>query len=248
MTSFDCCAFSEPAENHEQNQDSYAIDARRGVFIVADGMGGRPGGADASRLAVQEMMDRVRFCSEDRKRDEAFLMNAVRSVGLKIRELAERNEMMAGMGTTMTAAVLYGEHGRIVHVGDSRAYLFRDSRLIQITRDHSAISELIQRNLLTADEAANHPLRHVLTQALGVHKNIKPDLYDLSFAPGDYLVLATDGLTRVLAPADIEQLIAYSKTTAEGLCEKIRGIVRQNGLPDDFTVVIVRFAVDGDSV
>lgn len=248
MTSFDCCAFSEPAENHEQNQDSYAIDARRGVFIVADGMGGRPGGADASRLAVREMMDRVRFCSEYRKRDETFLMNAVRSAGLKIRELAERNEMMTGMGTTMTAAVLYGDHGKIVHVGDSRAYLFRDSRLIQITRDHSAVSELIQRNLLSADEASSHPFRHVLTQALGAQKNVKPDIYDLSFVPGDYLLLATDGLLRVMAPADIEQLIACSRTSAEGLCIIIMDIVRQNELPDDSTVVVVRFTGDGDSV
>ncbi|MCX5684186.1 MAG: protein phosphatase 2C domain-containing protein [Planctomycetota bacterium] len=141
------------------NEDCVLAEPGYGVFVVADGMGGRPGGAQASRIAVRAFMDYLRRVNPAQIASPVALRNAVAMANNAIRAVSEADPKMHGMGTTLTAAVLTEEGGRIVHVGDSRAYLFADGQLEQLTEDHTLVSELLDRKMLEEEFVDSFELR-----------------------------------------------------------------------------------------
>ena len=241
MSEFNCFAMSEPGANHEINEDFLAIEPGLGVFVIADGMGGRPGGAHASQLAVKAFLEQIRSLDNAALLDEMHLREAFDAANRKIRAFVEKNQQNAGMGTTMTAVVMDGKRGKIVHVGDTRLYLFRESRLFQVTRDHTLVSELMERNLLNAEEAEHYPLRHVLSMVLGPQEKVEPDIDNLEIGIDEWLVMATDGLSRAISKEDLTKVIKQYRTKdAKTLCRAIMSAATWNELQDYVNVAVVR--------
>jgi PPM family protein phosphatase len=220
------------------NEDSYFCG--RTVFAVADGLGGHQGGEVASAAAVEPLaaLDGREF-AEPRAAAEA-LAEAIRTANTAILDQAAGNPELWGMGTTVTAAAVAGDHFlQLAHVGDSRAYLLRDGALDQLTTDHTIVGELVRRGRLTPDQAAVHPERSILTRAVGLDPRIPVDIPDpLELHPGDQVLLCSDGLTEAVGEDDITRLLA----TPDGdvTCRALIDAANTAGGPDNITVVLVR--------
>jgi len=168
----------------------------------------------------------------------AALVAAVHEANRRVYTLSLTRPDYAGLGTTLTAAHLAGGRWWIAHVGDSRAYLYRQGRLRQVTRDHSVVAELVALGYLRADEARTHPQRHLLTRALGLEATLEVDLYSLEARPEDRLLLCTDGLSSVVSDATMRELLARGGSPAEQAARLAEKALEQ-GAPDNVTVVVV---------
>ena len=198
------------------NQDTFLVDNRHRLWVVADGMGGQPGGDVASRLVVDTLADfaptlSLRTATSDVTEEERAIFPLTAMVDhahAAILTRADHEPPLQGMGTTLVAAHLL-QHPTprlmVVNVGDSRAYVIRDKTIIQLTRDHTLVEERIRDGRLTPDEAAHHPDRHVLTRAMGVGPTIKSDVFPYDLIQGDLLLLCSDGLTKMLTDERILQ-------------------------------------------
>lgn len=204
-----------------------------GVLVaVADGVGGGPAGQEASRIAL-ETLDRALACSAP---DVAQLVSAVTLANQRVFEWSRRDESLAGMGTTLTSAVVSDHRLILAHVGDSRAYQILEDHLVRLTVDHSLAGEMEAAGGLTADEARQHPNRHVLTRVVGPFDRVRVDAAEIPWNAADRLLLCTDGLTAVLSDEDIfraaESLGGYPLLDA--LIQEALG----RGGPDNITVVL----------
>ena len=173
------------------NEDS--VLAQPPLFVVADGLGGHEAGEVASSIAVETLRDHA-----PRRPDAKALARAVKAANREVIRSAREGFGRQGMGTTMTAAIVEGARIVIAHVGDSRAYLLHEGTLSRVTEDHSMVADMIRRGQLTEAEARYHPNRSVITRALGTDPNMLADTYELDAAPGDRLLLCSDGLTSML--------------------------------------------------
>ncbi|MEZ5155538.1 MAG: Stp1/IreP family PP2C-type Ser/Thr phosphatase [Solirubrobacterales bacterium] len=224
---------TDTGRQREANEDSYF--SRAPLFAVADGMGGAQAGEVASRMAV-EAFERVDEASAP---PEEVLRHAAEEANREIFELAHRDASRSGMGTTLTAALLHGDEISFGHVGDSRAYVFREGKLKQITNDHSLVEELRRQGKLTRDQAAEHPQRSVITRALGPEPAVDVDTMTFSARPGDVFLLCSDGLTTMLDDEDVAAVLARE----EDLNMAGRRLVRaanERGGRDNITVVLFR--------
>jgi len=213
------------------NEDSLLV--KEPVFAVADGMGGHAAGEIASEIAIQILME-----AELTTADPELLKQAVVDANEAIIEGALTGLGKAGMGTTLTAAIIEDNHLLIAQVGDSRAYLLCDGRLRQITRDHSLVEELISAGQITSEEARVHPNRSVITRVLGNEHNTQPDIYELALNSGDRLLVCSDGLSGMLELSDIASLLqahADPQEAADALVEA----ARDAGGYDNITVIVV---------
>ncbi|MGZ5336733.1 MAG: protein phosphatase 2C domain-containing protein, partial [Solirubrobacterales bacterium] len=165
---------TDTGRQRNANEDSYF--ARAPIFAVADGMGGAQAGEVASSIAARAFEQNL----DESKSAERQLREIAQQANTEIHELAEKDSSRAGMGTTLTTALLRGDEVSIAHVGDSRAYVFRDGELKQLTKDHSLVEELRRQGRLTDEEAEEHPQRSIITRALGPEDKVKIDT--LSFA------------------------------------------------------------------
>lgn len=224
---------TDTGRQREANEDSYF--ARAPVFAVADGMGGAQAGEIASRIAV----DAFEPEHDEGMSPEEYLSSTVQRANREIFEFAQRDSARSGMGTTLTAALVRGDEVSFGHVGDSRAYRYRDGELTQLTADHSLVEELRRQGKLTQDQAADHPQRSVITRALGPEPHVNVDTMTVRARDGDVFVLCSDGLTTMLSDDDVAAVLA----AAEGLDEAARRLVRaanDRGGRDNITVVIFR--------
>ncbi len=182
------------------NEDS--VLAQPPLFVVADGLGGHEAGEVASSIAVETVRDHA-----PRRADVKALARAVKAANREVLRAAKEGIGRAGMGTTITAALV--ENGRIAlaHVGDSRAYLLRDGHLERVTEDHSMVADLIRRGQITEEESRVHPNRSVITRALGTDANMEADTYEVQASAGDRLMLCSDGLTSMLEDPKIAELL-----------------------------------------
>lgn len=210
---------------------------------MADGIGGGPGGQEASRVALEALDDAAGIDV----RDIARLVSAVSLANRRVFERGQKDEALTGMGTTLTAAVLFSHHLLLAHVGDSRAYrLHADGEVIRLTVDHSVAGEMERAGSLTADEAAHHPRRHVLTRAVGPHDKVRVDVLDIAWDPGSRLLLCTDGLSSVLDDGDLREISERSR--GQELVDRLVDTALQRGGPDNVTVVLAEFVPDaGDN-
>lgn len=215
------------------NEDAYLVAPP--LYVVADGMGGHRGGEVAARLAVTTLSTRG---PEIASGDASGLVEAMREANGIILRSSQEDDRLRGMATTCTAAVVRGRVARIAHVGDSRAYLFHESRLTQLTDDHSVVAQLVREGYLTPAEAAVHPRRNVIMRALGSIDDVDIDTAEVILDAGDRLLLCSDGLTNCLNDATIAALLddgRDARSAAERLVERANAA----GGPDNITVVVV---------
>ena len=220
------------------NEDRYAVDPQLGLCLVADGMGGHSAGQVASALAAEATV--ASLC--ERKGDASLaekLRGAIEDANRAIYSAARQKNEYSGMGTTVVALLVEGSRAAIAHIGDSRAYRVRGSRIRQLTDDHSIVGELLRRQEITADDAREHPHRHVLTRALGVRGHVQPDLAELTLSPGDLFVLCSDGLTNHVEDDEIGKLAGEASDLAAG-CAALVELANRRGGEDNITVVLAR--------
>jgi protein phosphatase len=219
------------------NEDRFAIDPELGLCLVADGMGGHSAGQVASELAATTVLTSLR----ERKGSDASasekLRCALEDANRAIYQAARQNSLYSGMGTTIVALLVEGERAALAHVGDSRAYRVRGGRIRQLTDDHSVVGELLRRHEITADDARDHPHRHMLTRALGVRGYVQPDLAELTLARGDRFVLCSDGLTNHVEDHEIAKLNA-EPGSLEACCEALIALANRRGGEDNITVAL----------
>ena len=193
-----CAALSDVGRVRRSNEDSVYCSAEDGVFVVADGMGGHAAGEVASAIASEWISERLcgACMTMELEQVEDRFRTAFVEAGREILRQAAENTARLGMGTTATVLLLR-QDGRYVigHIGDSRAYLVRDGSISQVTRDHSWVQEQVDRGMITAEQAKNHPQSNIITRALGTEPYPTPDLYNGPVRAGDVFLLASDGLT-----------------------------------------------------
>ncbi len=218
----------------ETNEDSHWHNAY--CAVICDGMGGHQAGEVASQLAVETVQAHTFAFSDLPSELEALIQDA----HTRIKTTAARNAQYNGMGTTMTMAVfpppLPSRAVYVGHVGDSRAYLMRDQRLVRLTHDHSVTGELVRNGSLQPEEAQYHPQKHMLTQALG-SGSVDVDVQRHPIRPGDILLLCTDGLTAVLSDAEV--LSVLENTPPSAAAETLVQEADRRGGPDNTTVIVV---------
>jgi serine/threonine protein phosphatase PrpC len=250
----------------ETNEDSYCLesllpDGSAWLLAVADGLGGCRGGEVASRTAIVSLLGSLAPHASSaavapvervaevpgapavdgradgdgwRRRLEAAILEAHARI---LREAAAAG--LTGMGTTLTAAVVHGDRCAWGHVGDSRAYLLRAGRLRRLTSDHSVAGQLVAGGLLAEEAARHHPQRHVLTQALGFPGHLQVETGTAGLEPGDWLILATDGLAATLGAEEIAEVARGARAPLE-LCRRLVALANERGGPDNITVLAAR--------
>ena len=203
------------------------------LIAVADGMGGHRGGGTAAGMAV----DALRGVGTTT--DPTALLAALQEANRAIARAAMDDPDLTGMGTTATAALLEEGILYLVHVGDSRAYLIREGRIIQVTQDHSVVAEMVRRGTLSADDAESHPARHVITRALGIDADIDIDALRVDLEPDDVVLLCTDGLS---GPVEDDEILAVvdAAATLEDAADQLVRRANAAGGPDNVTVVLAR--------
>lgn len=241
MGFFDWSALTEKGPDLDTNEDFVVAEPGYGVFVVADGMGGRPGGAQASRVAARAFMDALRRASAAARMDSSVLAAAVAAANDAVRAIVAAEPLMDGMGTTLTAVVLSETRGKIVHVGDSRIYLYSRRRLDQLTDDHTLAGDLIAKGFLGEEVAEQFPGADVLTRAVGTRPTVQPDTYDLALRRGDWLLLMTDGIYKALSRDRLESLVReHPNGGAAALAGAIMEAALAAGPEDDLSLVVVR--------
>jgi len=222
------------------NEDSFLMVPDRGIFVVADGMGGHAAGEVASEMAVRYVareLGSLKGLGDDQVADR--MRTAIRAANGAIfqRTLTEHDKR--GMGTTVTALVLYETRFLVGQVGDSRAYLHRDGKLIQLTKDHSYVQEQVDAGYLTPEQARSHPYSNVITRCVGANNDVMPDIYLGTVKPQDLFLLASDGLTGMLEDPELAEVLAGDRMPQDRVDALITEANRHGGL-DNITAVIVR--------
>lgn len=208
------------------------------LAIVADGMGGYEGGQEASRIAVESVLNTFRRKGGDDA--QAALLEGFAAAHEGIQSYATEHPEFQGMGTTCTALSIMGRQLCFTHVGDSRLYLFRSGALSRLTRDHSYVGRLVESGIVREEDAESHPQRHILTAALGSGRELTPDTpqHALALGLGDTLLLCTDGLWGVVPESDLASVI-QTNAPAES-CLALVKMALERGGPDNVTVLVLR--------
>ena len=222
----------------EGNEDSYLTEEP--LFAVADGMGGHRGGEVASQLAVETLEKLF-------KKGAGDLPDQVQEANRVVFERSVVDEKVAGMGTTLTAALVEGDRVRVAHVGDSRAYLLRDGDLRLLTEDHTLVHRMVTEGEISPEEAETHPQRSVLTRALGVETVVDVDDDTVQVRPGDRLLLCTDGLTSMVSEQAIEEALRAVPDPQEA-AHRLVQMANEGGGTDNTTVVVLDFSDDDVAV
>lgn len=224
----------------QQNQDAYAaknLDDGRVIALVCDGMGGARAGNVASTMAVDLFMNRFLegkgSCDRERMQQAAALAND------QVFQKAAADPDCAGMGTTLVAALVDEQEALVLNEGDSRAYHINQNGILQVTRDHSLVEDMVQRGELTREQARNHPHKNLITRALGAEPVLLADCFKQPMAEGDYLLLCSDGLSNVVTDQEMLYEVIHGGA-ADSCCQRLLDIALERGAPDNVTVVLVR--------
>jgi PPM family protein phosphatase len=230
---------TDTGRQRRDNEDSAF--ARAPVFVVADGMGGAQAGEVASRLAIEAFERGVPGAGNPEER----LATVVREANHQIYERSRADRGRAGMGTTLTAAYVDDAHVAIAHVGDSRAYLFRDGTLQRLTQDHSLVDELVRRGKLTEEQAAEHPQRSIITRALGPEPDVEVDTWTYPARAGDVILLCSDGLTSMISEEQVREVLT-AHDNLDAAADALIAQANEAGGRDNITVVLFRLEEVGD--
>ena len=225
----------------EQNQDSYRITRLEGgnaLCTVCDGMGGARAGNVASSLAVDTFESA--FLAERTLPLQDRMLTAAETANRAIYRRAREDEACRGMGTTIVAVHVTPEgHALMLNVGDSRGYCIQESGIERITRDHSLVEDLLARGEITETEARSHPQKNLITRALGVESQVRADFFDLTLAPGAFLLLCSDGLSNTVNDQELLFEVLHDGSP-ETCCQRLLEISMSRGAPDNVTAVLIQ--------
>ncbi len=235
-SAYETGAVSHVGRIRSANEDNLVVRPEFGIWAVADGMGGHENGALASATvaAAIESIGKTQSAPDLLARLENGVLDANATLR---RHIAEGNG--AAMGSTLAVLLVHERHFACVWCGDSRIYLIRAGQILQISRDHTEVQELVERGVMTAAEARLSPRRHVITRAIGVHDVPELDLDSGEIEDGDVFILCSDGLTEHVAEAEI--LEAAEETGAQQACNALLQLTLQRGARDNVTVIIMRY-------
>jgi len=234
----EACALTDPGRVRSSNQDFFQIVPDLGLYLLADGMGGARGGARASQLAVEAVAEILR---KSELRDAAALLNAVEQANQRVLDEATRDPRFEGMGTTLVAALETRENDlAIASVGDSRAYVFEEGKLRAITEDQTWVQEVGRSLGLDEVSLKTHPMRHVLTMAVGVGAAIRIRYYAVTLKPESVLMLSSDGLHGVVPQEQIERILNTNHAVLQEKCCELISAANAAGSPDNVTAILIR--------
>ena len=257
MLRLTACGRTDVGRARSHNEDCLAVEPEHGLFVVADGMGGHSHGEVASRVAVDAIR---RFVGQARDDDSTWpfaydsrlerhsnvLKAAVELAHDQVLAAIDENGSLAGMGTTVVGCLVAHGTASIAHVGDSRAYRLRDGRLELLTQDHTWVNEQVVAGFLSEDQARDHPLRNVVTRALGGDVEVRVDVQEVALEPGDRLLLCSDGLTTMLEDREIARLLNGASDPSEVAgddpgcaCERLVAEANRRGGLDNVTVILL---------
>jgi PPM family protein phosphatase len=223
-------AVTDPGRRRRRNEDAYVVQPP--LFAVADGMGGAQAGEIASRIAASVLRD------SDGDTGEDAVVNLIQEANRRVYEAAASDEARAGMGTTMTAALVEDGAVLIGHVGDSRAYRIRDGALLQLTEDHSLVAELVRSGRLSPEEADTHPQRSVITRVLGTDPDVDVDTFEIEARPGDVFMICSDGLSSMVDDETILSVVERNRADLQQTARALVDAANRGGGEDNITVIV----------
>lgn len=227
-----------------QNQDYFTIvrfSPEHALAVVCDGMGGAKSGNVASRLATDVFIREVKRTWNASLDDDALrqmLVDAVELANQAVYEHAQLSEDFSGMGTTLVAAFVKSDLAIAVNVGDSRAYLLREQGVTRITEDHSVVQLMVRRGEITEEEARTYPGKNLITRAVGTEPRVSCDVFTLRVAPGDAILLCSDGLSNLLTDQELLFEVVHA-VHKEQCCQHLIEIAKDRGAPDNITAVLM---------
>ena len=248
-----CEAVSDVGRKRKGNEDALFLNEEQKLYVVADGMGGHAAGEVASRVAVEAIAEFVELTGGNQEITWPFglddsisyegnrLKTAVRHANSRVIEAMRESAEYEGMATTVAAVLVDGAVANFAHVGDSRIYLWSGGQIVQLTRDHSWVNEQIQSGAISAEQARSHPLRNVVTRALGGRADLVVDIQSRRMAAGDLLLLCSDGLTTMVADEEIARILGESQGDVVRAAAALVGEANERGGEDNITVVLLKF-------
>jgi protein phosphatase len=246
-------AVTDVGRKRKGNEDNLVANPEQRLFVVADGMGGHAAGEVASKVAVEAINEFIQLTGGDQEitwpfgLDETIsydgnrLKTAIRFANRRVLETTKEKAEYEGMATTVAAVLVDGSTANLAHVGDSRIYLYRDGELTQLTNDHSWVTEQLQSGIINMEQARTHPLRNVVTRALGGRADLQVDMGTHPIKSGDLLLVCSDGLTTMVPDEHIARLLHEAQGDAEKAAEALVGEANARGGEDNISVVVLQF-------
>ncbi len=249
---------TDVGRKRRHNEDAYLLDAERGLFVVADGMGGHAAGEVASRITVESIQEFIAGTEDEHENTWPFgfnnryslegnrLTTSVEKANEKVMRAVQNRPELKGMGTTVVAALFDANHATLVHVGDSRAYMLRRGELKRLTDDHSWVQEQVNAGILSEDEAKSHPLKNVVTRALGGAAHVAVDLIEVPTVVGDRFLLCSDGLTGMVSDEEIHRHL-HEDPTLDVAVRALIDLANERGGVDNITAIVVEVTGEGSA-
>jgi protein phosphatase len=246
-------AQSDVGRKRKGNEDALFLNDEQRLYVVADGMGGHAAGEVASRVAVDAIAEFVELTGGNQEITWPFglddtisyegnrLKTAVRHANTRVIEATRESAEYEGMATTVAAVLVDGDIANLAHVGDSRIYLWNGESIEQLTRDHSWVNEQIENGAISPEQARSHPLRNVVTRALGGRADLVVDIQSRRMEPGDMLLLCSDGLTTMVPDEEIARVLGEKDDDVAEAARALVGLANERGGEDNITVVLLRF-------
>ncbi len=231
-----------------KNEDSFLINEKLSLYVVADGMGGHSGGEFASRMSISTIEEVIKGLEDDpeatvisgvNSEDADFgerLRYAVEMASSRIYDRSLYDSALKGMGTTTVAALFDKGQVYVANVGDSRAYLLHANKLSQVTLDHSIVSEQIQAGVISREEAKKHKLKNIITRSVGYQETVDIDIKNFDVHMGDKILLCSDGLSNMIDEIELEQILV--NMPIREACKKLIERANENGGDDNISVII----------
>ncbi len=234
-------SLTDIGRTRESNQDYvYTSESPVGnlpnLFIVADGMGGHNAGDFASKYAVEQIVEYIENAPMTGPVD--VIRGALDKANASLMALSSRDAGLAGMGTTAVIATIIGSCMYVANIGDSRLYLLRDDEMVQVTRDHSLVQEMVRMGEMDASEARLHPDKNIITRAVGAFEELEIDFFEQPVQPGDTVLMCTDGLSNMVDDMDIRQIIQTGRDVVEK-AQRLVEAANRGGGKDNITVAII---------
>jgi len=241
---------TDVGRKRDHNEDSYLVNPPLGLYAVADGMGGHQGGERASRMALEVLQEEIDSAQQagnladkgNNGQVGRVIERAAQRAGELIFQAAQGSPELHGMGTTLTAMLVHRARAYVAHVGDSRCYLYRDGRCLQLTEDHSWVNEQVRAGLLTPEDARESKFKHIITRSVGFERNVTVDGVTLAIEPGDCFLLCSDGLSNLVDGDELARMLSahfYRKVPA-----LLVELANERGGDDNCTVVLLHAAND----
>ena len=255
----ECFGHTDVGRRRKLNEDSFVVDPEASLYAVCDGMGGHNAGEVASRMAIETLESFIQKSHKEKEItwpygletelsfDGNRLKTAIKLANKRVYKAADNREDYTGMGTTVVAALVNGNVATIGSAGDSRCYLFRNGTITQLTRDDSWVSAAWTEGILTSDEIDKHPLRNVITKAVGAKETIEIDVVEHTLVPGDVIMLCSDGLHAMMNDQAILGVVTPFPDTLEKAAYELVDAANEAGGKDNVSVVLVRYT-EGEGV